>query len=259
MSNPQRPLRVISLGAGVQSTTMYLMSCMREIDRADLAIFADTGWEPRGVYDHLQRLKDLNEIPIEVVTIGSLRDDALDENKTRFASMPLFTKDGRNKVSMLRRQCTREYKVAPLTKRIKEMGATAKNPAEVWIGISTDEIQRMKDSFVKYTYHRWPLIDLRMDRQACKQWLSKHWDGPVIKSACIGCPFHDDSTWQDMKDNRPEEWADAVEFDKAIRQMPRLRDETFLHRSAQPLDEVVFSDQDQLDLFVNECEGMCGL
>ena len=117
----------------------------------------------------------------------------------------------------------------------------------------------MKDSFVKYTYHRWPLIDLRMDRQQCKAWLAEHWEHPVAKSACIGCPFHDDGFWQEMKDNRPDEWADAVEFDKAIRQMPRLRDQTFLHRSAQPLDEVVFSDQDQLDLFINECEGMCGI
>src|SRR5690606_6623803 len=38
-----------------------------------------------------------------------------------------------------------------------------------------------------------------------------------MKSACIGCPFHDDRYWRDMRDNRPEEWADAVDFDRQIR------------------------------------------
>jgi len=48
------PLHIISLGAGVQSTTMALMAAHREIEpMPDCAIFADTGWEPKAVYDHL--------------------------------------------------------------------------------------------------------------------------------------------------------------------------------------------------------------
>ncbi len=250
-------MTIISLGAGVQSTTMYLMSCRGKLPRADHAIFADTGWEPQSVYDHLDRLRALDEIPISIVTVGNLRDDALSGG--RFASMPLFTKDAMNKVSMLRRQCTREYKVAPLQKAIKGMGATAKNPAEVWIGISVDEIHRMKDSFVKYTSHQWPLIDLRMDRVQCHAYLADHWPHTVGKSACIGCPFHDDGFWRELKTGSPDEFADAVEFDEAIRQMPRLRDKTFLHRSALPLSSIDFSDYDQLDLWGNECEGVCGI
>lgn len=155
-------MKVISLGAGVQSTTMYLMSCMGEIERADRGIFADTGWEPKAVYAHLERLKEYGTIPIDVVSAGNLRDDAL--SSTRFAPMPIHTKDEQGNVAMLRRQCTREYKVQPVLARCKELGANAKEPFEVWIGISVDEAHRMKDSFVQYTHHRWPLIDLRMDR-----------------------------------------------------------------------------------------------
>lgn len=62
-----------------------------------------------------------------------------------------------------------------------------------------------------------------------------------------------------MKTESPKEFADAVEFDAAIRNMPRLRDETFLHRTCVPLDKVVFSGDTQMDLFGNECEGMCGV
>ena len=32
-----------------------------------------------------------------------------------------------------------------------------------------------------------------------------------------------------------------------------------MHRSCKNLDEVKFKDDEQLDLFNNECEGMCGV
>lgn len=46
-------LRVLSLGAGVQSTTLALMAAHGEIEPPDCAIFADTQWEPAEVYAHL--------------------------------------------------------------------------------------------------------------------------------------------------------------------------------------------------------------
>lgn len=50
-------IRTLSLGAGVQSTTIYLLACEGVIPPFDAAIFADTGWEPRRVYEHLERLE----------------------------------------------------------------------------------------------------------------------------------------------------------------------------------------------------------
>jgi hypothetical protein len=66
-----------------------------------------------------------------------------------------------------------------------------------------------------------------------------------------------------MRDEDPDAWADAVDIDRLIRSgMRGVRGEVFLHRSAVPLSEVDLStdtDRGQLDLFANECEGMCGL
>ena len=50
-------LRVLSLGAGVQSTTIALMAARGEIEAPDCAIFADTGDEPAAVYEHLAWLQ----------------------------------------------------------------------------------------------------------------------------------------------------------------------------------------------------------
>jgi hypothetical protein len=132
---------------------------------------------------------------------------------------------------------------------------------EQWIGISTDEIARMKPARDKYIINRWPLLELNINQRQCQDWFEKRGHKKPTKSACICCPFHDDAHWQDMKDNRPEEFADAVDFDKKIRHGSRnVKDKLFLHRSAQPLDQVKFKPKkEQYDMFDNVCEGMCGV
>lgn len=70
-------LCVLSLGAGVQSTTLALMAAHGEIGpMPDCAIFADTGWEPRAVYEHLAWLRSLNVLPfsVHIVSDGTIRD-----------------------------------------------------------------------------------------------------------------------------------------------------------------------------------------
>src|SRR6266550_8880108 len=84
-------LRILSLGAGVQSSTLLLMACEGEL-QIDAAIFADTQWEPWWVYQHLDGLEKVAKaagIPIYRVTIGDLRADAL-ANKTA-SWMPLYS------------------------------------------------------------------------------------------------------------------------------------------------------------------------
>ncbi len=86
-------LRVLSLGAGVQSTTLALMAAHGDIDQPDLAIFADTQWEPREVYDHLRWLMSPNVLPFDVwiVTKGNIRQGLVDRRNTtggRFGPSP---------------------------------------------------------------------------------------------------------------------------------------------------------------------------
>jgi hypothetical protein len=56
-----KELHILNLGAGVQSTTLYLMFMRRVLQpQIDYAIFADTGEEPTPVYRHLEWLQSLN-------------------------------------------------------------------------------------------------------------------------------------------------------------------------------------------------------
>lgn len=245
-----------STGAGVQSTAIGLLIADGKLPKPDVAIFADTGWEPAAVYRQVERLAELYQgAGVEFIRVsnGNLRGDAIDPEH-RYASIPYFVRNPDGSEGMGRRQCTSEYKLTPIMRKIREL-LGAKPPdfrrvpkgrvAEQWVGFSTDEIQRAnrrKDSRgVLYLTTRYPLLDLGMSRRDCERYLEAAGWGDTVKSACIGCPFHGNRQWRDLRDNHPDEWADAVAFDAAIRKggsrgLP-LNGEAFLHRSRVPLDQ----------------------
>jgi hypothetical protein len=245
-------MKLLSLGAGVQSTTLALMVVEGVLDKLDGAIFADTGWEPKRVYEHLNKLRDelhAAGVPLYVVSSGNLRSDAINPAH-RYASIPYFVRNPDGSDGMGRRQCTSEYKLSPINRKVRQLlGASAPdfkrvpkgNVAEQWIGFSTDEIGRVNDAnSVRYIRKRYPLLELGMNRDDCERWLRSRGWAEVAKSACIGCPFHGNRQWRDLRDNHPEEFADAVAFDRAIRKggargLP-LNGEAFLHRARVPLD-----------------------
>ncbi|WP_040817350.1 hypothetical protein [Nocardia jiangxiensis] len=245
-------LRLLSLGAGVQSTVLALMACRGELPGLDGAIFADTGWEPQSVYAQVDRLEaELSAagIPLYRVSKGNLRGDALDPEH-RFVSVPYYTHSAAGEDGMARRQCTSEYKLVPINRKVRELlGAKAPTfrtvpkgrVAEQWIGFSTDEMHRVNDRRQnRYTLKRFPLLELGMSRKDCERWLKVLGWGHTVKSSCIGCPFHGNAHWRDMRDNHPDEWADACDFDRRIRKgnagAAPIRGEAFLHRSRVPLE-----------------------
>lgn len=271
-------LRVISLGAGVQSTTMALMAAKGELGpMPDCAIFADTGWEPELVYRHLAWLMSgILPFPVEVVSNGNIRED-LDKlvrgesitGKGRTATAPFFVKGRDGKAAPLRRQCTGHYKVEPIDKRIKEkLGIKPRHRGpkeavvEVWMGISTDEIYRVKPAQQAWIKRRWPLIESKMSRNDCLRWMERNDYPEPPKSSCIGCPYHSNAHWRQIQENGAE-WEDAVKVDAMIRKgFGATREDLYLHRSLKPLDQVDLStaeERGQLNLFNNECEGMCGV
>jgi len=245
-------MRILSLGAGVQSTTLALMACDGTLPGLDAAIFADTGWEPAAVYRQVDRLEKVLAdagIPLYRVSNGNLRRDSIDPEH-RYASIPYFVRNPDGSDGMGRRQCTSEYKLSPINRQVRALlGATPPDfravkrgrVAEQWIGFSTDEVHRVDGKRqVLYVQKRYPLIELSMSRKDCQRWLAAAGWGHTAKSACIGCPFHGNAQWRDLRDNHPIEWADAVAFDKAIRKggsrgLP-LNGTAFLHRSRVPLD-----------------------
>ena len=263
-------LQVISLGGGVQSSTMLLMSCLGEISKADVAIFADTQGEPQEVYDYIDYLKGIAEgygVPVFTVTKGDLIADFMafvEGRATRASMIPLMTKDPDTGQAMglLGRHCTHDYKIMPIRRKVREiLKDRGLKEADMWIGISTDEITRMKESRVQFIRHKFPLIDKKLSRMDCLHWYNSHDFKTPPRSACYFCPFHSQSEWRRVKGNNPELFEKAVQIDKRVRRFGKTRGENYLHKDRIPLADAVDRDdlQNDLDLFGAECEGMCGV
>ena len=258
-------MKIISLGLGIQSTAMYLMSSLNHIERADYAIFADPGAELPDTYDLWKKLniwqKENNGIPLIKKKKSYYKDilKAKDTN-TRIASIPAFSESG----GMVRRQCTAEYKIDVVMKEVRRLHGLKKyqrmKPTKIFLGISMDEIQRMKTSSLYNVSYEYPLIDKRIDRKDCVKFLEKYKFYNIKKSACIFCPFHSNPAWKDIKLNYPKEWKKVIKIDKAIRNSlinKGLRDKLYLHSSRKPIEEA-YLQEDQEELFMCE-EGYCGI
>jgi len=267
--------KVLSLGAEVQSTTVLGMAIKGEIERPDYVVFADTGWEPPSVYDHLETLEiKMRQAGIEydVVELGNIRNDnvrasGINGDGSNPPALPFYSLNGGSK-GMVQRQCTNNYKIMPIDKAVKKrfnIGVKSKNnflpKIEMWFGISTDESRRCKLSNKWWQTNYYPLIDLGMNRDDCKRWLDKNGFGDVPRSACIGCPFRSNRSWINMRENNPDDWLDAIDFDKAIRTKKGFNGERFLHKDCVPLSEVILSLEElgQMSMWDQECSGMCGL
>lgn len=266
------PLHVISLGAGVQSSAMALMAACGEITpMPDCAIFADTQAEPAAVYEWLNWLEKQLPFPVHRVTHGNLLTDTLSQRpKGKFlrVDIPAFVVSNGKVDGLINRSCTRDYKINPIRKKLREMcGLTGKRSPNAprviqWIGISLDEISRMKDSRDAWIKNRWPLIDARQSRNDCLRWMeSKGFPRPT-KSRCTFCPYHSDNEWRALTKS---EFAQCVDLDNRLREAGErvgLKGKLYLHKSGRPLSQVDLSTEEQrgqTNLWHNECEGMCGV
>ena len=262
-------LRILSLGAGVQSSTLALMIEGGGIPMVDCAIFSDTQSEPKKVMEYLEYLKTQVSYPIYIVTKGNLREDLLtlaSGKKINNVGVPFWTLSKNLGKGMARRTCTVEYKIKPLVKKVRELlgykkGQMVKKGTIVkqLFGISLDEIYRVKTSQYHYIQHEYPLIDKRYRRYDCINWLKKNNFKLPTRSACTFCPFHSNQEWKEIRKNN-QEWKEVIELDDKIRRIPSLRDDAFLHKERIAIKEIDFDKKDnQLNLFNNECEGMCGV
>ena len=132
---------------------------------------------------------------------------------------------------------------------------------EMWLGITIDEAQRMNKNQSNRIVNRYPFLEMMMNRGDCRAYMEENGFPIPIKSACVFCPYHSDAQWKDIKQNYPKEWKKCLEVDKAIRNSAfktGMKEKVFLHQSLMPLDEVDFNEN-QIDMFENECEGHCGL
>lgn len=245
--------------------------------RLDAAIFADTQAEPASVYVWLEWLeKEIQRskypYPVYRVTAGDLAEASTRlriSQKTGLPylghTVPAFTVNADGSRGHNYRICTDKHKLAVLRKQINKL--RGKGTAVVWIGISRDEMIRMKPGNHSMISHVWPLVEeAQMNRRDCLEWMKGRDYPEPPRSACAFCPYHSDQEWLRLKNHEPEAFAAAVEYERrlqaAIKNVPRMTGIPYLHASRVPLETVDFTAKEKAqhpDQFGNECLGLCGV
>jgi hypothetical protein len=255
-------MKILSLGWGVQSMTIAVMAALGDIEPVDYAIHSDTTHERTDTYIYAEKYtKWLEDRGVKVVTVKPDSNNSqvyqITQTGKKVVNIPAYTETDSG--GRMTRNCTGDWKIAPMRRMIQKLRNG--QPVEQWLGISLDEVQRMKPADVKYITNRYPLIERKMSRWDCKLYLEHNGIEIPPRSACVFCPFHSRAEWRDIRDNAPEDWDKAVKIDHAIRKA-RPPYDLFVNVQRKPLDECDLDneiDKGQLSLWNEECTGLCGV
>jgi len=254
-------MRIMSFGGGIQTTALAIMVGRREVE-CDAMIFADTGGEHPKTYEHLEMLqawlKDRGYLGFQ--TVRAKKVQPLYEY-VRDVSTVIPIRVGHNE-ALGRRQCTRQWKITPILEAARAM--TAERPIIMQLGISMDEIHRMKDSPDKDVIREWPLIDLMMTREDCRRVIMDAGIDEPPKSACYFCPLLPAAYFRQLEANEPALFEKAADLEDAMnqREIDKGRDKrVYLTALGRPVRELANGQLSMRELLVSgegeECEGSC--
>lgn len=215
---------VISYGGGVQSTALVVLA-MRERWAIDEIVHVDLvdaeSPRTREYVDYFRRwLRDGYGRDITVIERNMYRD-MLDSPE--FTPVPWRAADGS---FILRRQCTRQYKVAPLQRYLYDK---YDGRISLMLGISVDEYHRMRDSSAARIVHVYPLVDARLTRWQCRDIIERAGLAVPWKSSCWFCPFR--SVWS--------QWALVQRYPDLVGMARALEDRINAERRRRGQDEIV--------------------
>ncbi|MFF7019368.1 MULTISPECIES: phosphoadenosine phosphosulfate reductase [Streptomyces] len=267
MTTTPDTLRVFSFGGGVQSVACLVLATQGRID-FDRFLFANVGEDSEDpatityFRQHAAPFAAAHGITIEELhrtrRNGSTETlyGRLTREGSRSIGIPVRMANG----APGRRSCTGDFKIKVVGKRLKQLGASASNPALVGVGISVDEIQRANtrrsEPYEQMTY---PLLDLGLRRTDCHRII--HAAGLPVppKSACYFCPFRRPEAWREMRRTTPDLFAKSCQLETLLNERRTMlgKDPVYLTRYGKPLDQAIPDGWDTLPFDEWDETGLC--
>jgi hypothetical protein len=259
----KKPL-IINFGGGTNSTGLLVGLHERKI-RPDLIVFADTGDEKPGTYEHLWRLHAwLAKVRFPPITVLR-RKISRGKNKGR-----VFTLEEEcyaNKTLPSRAfgfsGCSVKWKAQVVDgalkrayrEHIRKGGAIRR-----MIGIDYGELHRAKFQPTPPFEWEYPLIDWRWTRQECLDAIKRAGIADPGKSACFYCPSSRKVEVVDLMLRHPDLFDRAVAMERMAR--PHLGEDTRIDGLGRHWSWEAVGDahRRKLDLVVDEshCDMPCG-
>ena len=255
-------LKILSCGAGMQSTALALMSCENkkrgtvypQIPVYDLIVFCDMGWEPDWVYDQVEFIKracDDCGISFKILETDLYGDYIEKFGVKRVASIPFWSVDENGKKGKMRRQCTIDKKILAIQKYVRyeilgykfrqKCKAEDKGRHEMHIGFSKEEEHRVFESMNPMFVTKFPLVDMGLTRADNYKYILEEWGLETKASACSYCPFHRNYFFKHIKENCPECYKAVVDLDNVLEERQPgspIRSKLYISRSRKRIADL---------------------
>jgi hypothetical protein len=225
--------QILSFGGGVNSSAIIGLCLLGEYPMPDYIVFSDTGAEYPETYGYIKYLKEKHGLPIQILTKQHQEMTLIDYcRKMNFIP------------SRYHRWCTDNWKIRPLNR----FGKSLNDEFTMIIGIDAGESHRAKP-IRKRLY---PLVDMDINREGCKQILREAKLGIPRKSGCFICPYQRKKDWINLKRDYPEKFQLAIDLEKGA----QTRGQGFTYKD-RPIEKFVDDLDKQKELFDFELDQSC--
>lgn len=267
-------MKILSFGAGMQSTALALMSCENAVQVPapyplvpvyDAVIFCDLGLEPPWVKAQMEFTKRACEnagIPFYVLDTPLYKDFTENFGERRAISIPWWTLGNDGHKSKMPRNCTIDYKVDRISKFVRwELLRYRKGQRlrpedvkghEMHMGFSAEEARRCKESKSPMFVNKFPLVDMGLTRADNYKYILEEWGLNTKASACAFCPFHKNFFYQYIRENEPETYQAVVGVDHLLRDKnpkPPMDSDLFISRSRKRIEDLTPADCNDAECF----------
>lgn len=263
-------MKILSLGAGQQSTALALMSCENVIHKQkfplvpiyDAILFCDLGAEREWVYKQAHFIENACRkagIPLYVLKGKNLKEDYFSNyGRSRVVTIPFWSIDENGKKAKMTRHCTIDYKICQMQKFVKyqllgyrkyqRIKPEDLHAHEMHIGFTAEEQQRIFDSKHKLFVNKFPMVEMGLTRADNFAYVKETWGLETRGSACLFCPFHTNYFFDHCKKTCKSDYKTILEFDDLIANgVPNARigvptSRVFISRSRKRISELTPDD-----------------
>ena len=224
--------QVLSCGGGVQSTAMIVLIANGKLPMPDLVIMVDAGYEKESTIKYANDVLTplCNKIGLEFKYLKT--EPGFLFNSSGMLIIPAYKRMPNGQIQKLYTMCNDKWKLNPIKREIRGRGIAQ---ATCWIGISTDEAQRQRQSRYKWISNKYPLVELGLSRYQCLFEIRKLGLPDPPRTSCIMCPLQIDEEWEKMKSESPNDYNRCIQIENDIQiRNPNI----FLHKSTVRLEDI---------------------
>jgi len=217
----------LSMGFGVNSVALYLL--MEQLDMEFEAVFIDHGGDWPETYEYARYFIDTGR-PVTV-----LKPECYEKKKDIiFNDLYAYCWEYKIMPSMMHRWCTDKFKIKPINRYIKK-------PCTMHLGIDAGEQKRAKPNQTKGVTSRWLLIEHDIDRQGCKDLITKAGLEVPPKSGCYFCPFQRIAQWRELRMKHPELFRKVQELEQrnVAARIRNGKEPLFLRNDGRTIDKII--------------------